>query len=197
MTELFLRLGARVICIEPNPNCVETLKKKFGRKQNVMILQKGLSDKEGKLTFFICEERPTISTFSLEFKSWRYHRYSWNKKIAVPVTTLDSLIEKYGTPAFCKIDVEGFEYKVLRGLNSGIHFLMFEFGRETLRNTMLCTNRISSLGNADFNFSLYKEFTLASDNWLDSKQLFSKLESISDRYLCGNVYSRLESNLED
>ena len=32
-----------------------------------------------------------------------------NQAVEVGVTTLDRLIEEYGVPSFCKIDVEGFE----------------------------------------------------------------------------------------
>ena len=33
----------------------------------------------------------------------------WTKTVRVPVTTLDALIERHGSPSFIKLDVEGFE----------------------------------------------------------------------------------------
>jgi FkbM family methyltransferase len=43
--------------------------------------------------------------------------------IQVPVMTLDQAIDRYGLPQFCKIDVEGYEMEVLRGLSHAIPFL--------------------------------------------------------------------------
>jgi FkbM family methyltransferase len=40
-----------------------------------------------------------------------------NPTISVPVVTLDSAIAGHGVPAFTKIDVEGYELQVLKGLN--------------------------------------------------------------------------------
>ena len=31
--------------------------------------------------------------------------FQWHENVTVPVTTLDKLIRKYGSPAVCKIDV--------------------------------------------------------------------------------------------
>ena len=45
----------------------------------------------------------------------------------VKVTTLDDEIKKYGAPSFCKIDVEGLEVDVLRGLSSPIKMISFEY----------------------------------------------------------------------
>ena len=39
----------------------------------------------------------------------------WTRTIVVPLTTLDALIARHGMPAFVKIDVEGFEFEVLKG----------------------------------------------------------------------------------
>ena len=50
----------------------------------------------------------------------RFKDYVWDKSYEVPVDTLDNMIEKYGTPKFIKIDVEGYEYEVLQGLTKKV-----------------------------------------------------------------------------
>jgi hypothetical protein len=59
----------------------------------------------------------TISTLSEQWKSeGRFAgKNQWIKAVPVEVTTLDRLIARYGMPAFCKIDVEGFELYVRSG----------------------------------------------------------------------------------
>ena len=52
----------------------------------------------------------------------------WTESFAVHCpTTPDDLIAQYGTPAFIKIDVEGFEDHVLAGLSRPVRALSFEF----------------------------------------------------------------------
>ena len=35
--------------------------------------------------------------------------------------------KEFGKPAFCKIDVEGYEYKVIKGLSEPLNTVSFEF----------------------------------------------------------------------
>ena len=191
MTNTFLELGAKVISIEPQPNFIRILEKKFGGNKMVTIVREGLSDKKGNLTLYICKEMPGCSTFSEKNKK-KLSEKNWRKKIIVPITTMNSLIKKYGTPTFCKIDVEGFELPVLKGLNSKINFISFEFTKENLRDAKLCAKHISSLGNAKFNFSLYHQFRLNSKDWVTFDDLFDKLESIKNENLSGDIYAKLE-----
>lgn len=189
--ENFLPLGARVVSVEPQPNCISVLKKKFGKNKNVTIIQGGVSDREEILTLSVCEDI-SMSSFSKKWKEGRFSNLKWKDDVEVPVTTLDSLIRQFGTPKFCKIDVEGFELRVLKGLTSKIPFISFEFTKEVLDDAKLCAEHLCSLGKAKYNFSLYAQHTLYSLKWLDSKDLFNTLESIPDEDLCGDIYVKIE-----
>ena len=72
---------------------------------------------------------------------------TWLEPVEVPVTTLDALVAEHGPPAFCKIDVEGFEYRVLSGLSESIPVVAFEFHRETIEEMTRCVGRLGELGD--------------------------------------------------
>jgi FkbM family methyltransferase len=192
LTRVFLDLGARVVCVDPHPYCLEVLKKKFGKNKRITVVEKGLSSKGEKLSFFISAKNHATSTFSNKWKrEGRFKNRAWNKTIDVEATTLEELIEAYGKPVFCKIDVEGFELRVLRGLRSPIPFLSFEFVEEFWDDAIECVRHLDSLGAVGFNYSLYNTYSFPSDEWLTSDQLFTALESKRGDHLCGDIYAHM------
>lgn len=193
ITEVCLELGARVVCVEPQPYCVNILKRKFGKNANVYIVEKGLGEKEGHLKLNVNELTPETSTFMKEWSNQeRFTGQRWNKQVLVAVTTLDQLINKFGTPKFCKIDVEGFEYKVLRGLSKTIPLLSFEFTNipNFWEQTELCVMHILSLGNYSFKYSLSDDYSLNPDRWMSASELFPKLRSYEEG-TWGDIYAKL------
>ncbi len=191
LTHIFSSLGARVICVDPQPYCLETLKKRFASTPNVTVVGKGLSDKEGELPFYVSSRSHSTCTFSTRMQTkGRYARRIWDRVINVPVTTLDSLIETFGSPAFCKIDVEGFERHVIQGLSAKIPSISYEFIREFLDDAEKCAQHLESLGNARFNYSLYFNYSLQNDHWMDRNQLFLELKRHRSKHLCGDIYVR-------
>ena len=124
-TVIFLELEAKVIAIEPQKECYEKLTKRFGDK--IELVKKGLGEKESIETLYV-SELSAISSFSKEhvdvMKEDRFKGTNWNSSVDIEMTTIDSLIEQFGTPVFCKIDVEGYEYDVLKGLSKPLKSLM-------------------------------------------------------------------------
>ncbi len=191
-TEIFLRLGARVVSVEPQHPCTEQLRKLFGRCPNVSIVEKALGTHEGFAELAVCDEAPTLSTL---FDGWISEScfandYHWTKRERVPLTTLDALIAVYGTPRFCKIDVEGFELQVLRGLTRPIPFISFEFHGEFLENAKRCSDYLLSTGPHEFQVSLGESMDFVFPQWVPPRKLFEKLESLPEYPLWGDIYAR-------
>jgi hypothetical protein len=144
----------------------------------------------GVLELSICEAINTLATFSDKWKTGRFRDYRWNSTIEVPVTTLELLIQQYGIPRFCKIDVEGYEYQVIRGLVSPIPYLSFEFTKEFLDDAKVCTSYLESLGEVRFNYARGESPELALTRWADADTLFRRLHQESSSW--GDIYARFD-----
>lgn len=194
-TEIFLNYGAKVVCFEPQEICINFLASKFACNKNVTIVQKGLSYEHGYIDFFECTTAKTISTFSKEWTTdgrFVEQGYSWKKPIKIEVTTLDEMIKIYGIPKFCKIDVEGFEYEVLKGLSTIIPALSFEFTYENKLNTQKILDHLTSLGYTKFNFALAENPYFEFDEWLTGKILLERIykENKISTDLWGDIYAK-------
>lgn len=157
------------------------------KTKNVIIIDKAIGCYEGYGEIAICEDEHTISTMS---DKWRNEgRLSKIKQVST--TTLDTLISLYGRPAFCKIDVEGFEEQVLRGLTRPISLISFEFTREFFDDAKNCINYLLSIGRFKFNCSLGESMNLLFTDWVEPDELYEKVDSLDDEFLWGDVYAKL------
>ena len=85
----FLRLGARVIAVEPNPNCAPVLDLEFGDEPNFTLVRKAVGTAPGAATLNFAN---THATASLR-PDWHALVYSDGplQQVVVDVTTLDYL----------------------------------------------------------------------------------------------------------
>ncbi len=193
-TELFIQLGAIVVAIEPQESCWRILKRRF-KNNRVFIEPVALDSKKGTRTILI-DRSHTLATISQDWintvrQSGRFSGHKWADKTAVQTTTLDALIDKYGKPVFCKVDVEGAEFEVLQGLSQTIGTISIEFVSERLDASINCIDYLSSLGKAEFNYCLGGSMVFALPDWVDSHQIKSILKTMDNNIEnYGDLYAR-------
>lgn len=187
---VFASLGARIVAIEPQKPCIAHLKNRFKNNDSIIIIETALGSSEGTADLYICEEVPTISTISEKWiEKGRFSNcHSWNQKDSIPITTLDNIISQFGVPKYIKIDVEGYEKEVIKGLTVPCEFISFEFTKEFLEDAIHCLLYLETLGRFELNCSLGESMKLNFSEWTDKKGLISYLESINDSTLWGDIY---------
>jgi FkbM family methyltransferase len=189
-------LGARVVAVEPQPDFVRLLRLFFGRDRDVTIVPRALGARTGTARLGISTATPTVSSLSRDWidtvaTDRSFARVRWDRTVEVEVTTLDELIAAHGEPAFCKIDVEGFEADVLQGLGRPLRALSFEYLPMAHDAALTVLDLVEQLGDYRYNYSPIETMTWASDRWLDATELLALLERYRPLGRSGDVYARL------
>ena len=194
-TEIYKELGARVIAIEPQIECVKQLKRRYKNDSNVIIVNKAVDVSGGTRTINICSTEPKISTMSEEWKSnSRFsNNYKWDKTQIVETVSFDNLIEEYGMPAFVKIDVEGYELNVIKGLTKPVQAMSLEFTQEKFNNTVECIELMSKISTYKFNVSLGESMLLENNVWLTKDEFYDYMKNLfsGGTLLWGDIYLTL------
>jgi len=167
--EAFLAIGCKVVAVEPQGFCRDFLKTKFGNQ--ITLLPIALGEKPGQLPMFINAQSSTLSSLSTDWiaamKNSRFKDNDWQKTEMVEVNTLDNLIQTQGLPHFVKIDVEGFELEVLKGLTKPIPFLSLEYTTpEQTQKLLACLELLSQIHNGYCcNYSVGESNRFATNTW--------------------------------
>lgn len=143
----FLQLNPEhLVCVEPDPKNQQILKARFRNRRNVVVQPVAVSDRTGEQAFFILRDGDALNSLSNKWRSiledpstnrWT-DQTAFQRTIPVQTVTITQLIERFGRPDYCKIDVEGHEWECIRDLKQSIPVLSFEcnlpeFQEESIR----------------------------------------------------------------
>ncbi|MCB0401062.1 MAG: FkbM family methyltransferase [Flavobacteriales bacterium] len=178
-TVIFLDLGAKVVAVEPQKECYEHLTKRFGNK--IELVKLGLGEAESTATMYVSGST-LISSFSKDhvdmMQEDRFKGAAWGKTIEVKMTTMDKLIEQHGVPAFCKVDVEGYEYDVLKGLSQPVGAMSLEYiVPENTQVLVNCLEHLNKLGQIECNFSYGESMKFNLPTWKTGPEMIAYVQS--------------------
>lgn len=119
-SENYIKLGARVVAFEPQEDLHPEIRQLCRKSPRLVIASCGLGSREEVKRFFLTSYDQTASLRD----DWEGERIG---EKSIHVSTLDHQIAIHGMPSYCKIDVEGWELEVLKGLSRPIKIISFEY----------------------------------------------------------------------
>lgn len=196
-TDVFLRLGARVVAVDPDATCSRMIEERFLKfrlhPRPVTIVTSAVSNAIGTGEMLIDGPGSAVNTMSpkwaeslkrnkttfagghcgLEFRQTKF----------VETTTIDELIAQHGVPFFVKIDVEGHELNTLRGLHRPVPYLSFEVNLSDFRREGVeCVHALAELApSGRFNYTADCADVLELQEWLSADDFSGVLDPCSER----------------
>ncbi|MFH5804414.1 FkbM family methyltransferase [Alienimonas sp. DA493] len=189
--EALCAAGARVVAFEPQAELADEIRARcrgYGG-QLLDVRTAAVGSEVGRMTLTV--GRPGSVTASLRPEKEQGNAADRDRlSREVPVTTLETEIERFGVPVYCKIDVEGWERETLAGLARPVRFLSFEYHRTDTAVAVGCLERLAELGATDAAFSSPRPFRLTT-GWTPLPEFRSRFENaVADGPPYGEVFVR-------
>ena len=186
--------GARVVALEPQAPFARFLRHTLPR--DVILLEVAAGPATATADLAVSSRHPTVSSLRADFvadapRAAGFEHVLWDRTQRVQVVTLDALFARFGQPAYLKIDVEGFEIDVLRGLSRAVPMISVEYLPAFPHLTRAVIDRLLELGPYRFNPVAGETGRFLWPDWRDAAALRAWLDELPPDATSGDVFARL------
>jgi FkbM family methyltransferase len=195
-TEIFLQLATRVIAIEPDPFSASSLRKRF-RWKPVDVLELAISSESGSATLYRFVDTSGYNTLSTDWAAamvdgTNHQRIKLPKPTSTNVRseTLANILRKSPPAKYIKIDVEGFEDRVLSTLTVPVPLISMEFNLPQMWEALdACVARLCHIDPGyRFNFALSEPPVEFASNWIPGDHIIPSIRATGRLYI--ELYAR-------
>lgn len=193
---VFSKFARRVVAFEPDPNNALILRRRFRFRQRLTILEVAVGAHSGKALMTVGggaystlakKQREIIETNPRYANLKNEHLHS----MEVGVVSLDELIIQFGLPDYIKVDVEGYEEAVIKGLSQPVSLISFESNLPDFEEeTVGCIKQLASISkHSCYNFTTSEPpKVLSSKSWLSQEEIIEVVKNRSHHYM--EIFSR-------
>lgn len=185
-SEVMLKLGAKVIAFEPQQDCIREIQARLGRPAALTLVAKAVGAAPGEAVLFTSQSNTAASLLP----NWQGEATG---SVRVPITTLDEAIATYGRPKFCKVDVEGFEPEVFKGLSQPIPLISFEYFQKAggKAKAEACIDSLARFGDIRLNLATAEGASFALDRWMEREEFLDYFRNqlpADGKFWYGDIY---------
>jgi FkbM family methyltransferase len=190
-TEIYTMLGARVVSFEPQKALHKRILQVAYPGSNLTIREIGLGSKNERLQFHTVLQ-DQMSSFRSDWIGEK------TGSVEIQVETLDQQISEFGMPAYCKIDVEGWEIEVVSGLSNPIPLISFEYHESPTETAQAfeVLKQIQLIGDYKCNIRLAGSHSFALNDFIalsDFISLFPNNLGIVKKSSYGDIFCKLDA----
>ena len=186
----------KVVAFEPHPDAYGRMKSVWDKDTSVVCLQYAVSSESGKkVKMIVNREHPYLNSLESEWIETPRHKSVSNDMTECTVDTisLDDYIEKSGAiPSHIKIDAEGHELEILKGLHYKPRTISCEWVSEFLEKNLKTIEIFHNLGFTQFKICFREETPNESQEFLNYEQCIQKFKDLNEEdknlTIWGNIW---------
>jgi FkbM family methyltransferase len=190
--DVLTSLSCRVVAVEPHPFLASYLRRRFAGNPGVIVDGRAVSHESGQATLHWSPRHLTVSSLASDWvdslQAVRSHGISFTESQTVTTTTIGDLIETYGKPRYCKIDIEGADAAVIGSLRVPIDAVSFEHLPHRFDATSASVAALGALSDYRYNYFVRETHRFRMAEPVAAPQLLRELHGSSKRGCSCDVF---------